>query len=65
MVDAKQAKKTLEKQYKRQNAYIKNTFDRVSVALPKGTKEQITATGESLNGFINRVVAQELQRLAD
>ena len=65
MVDAKQAKKTLEKQYKRQNEYIKNTFDRVSVTLPKGTKERITATGESINGFINRVVAQELQRLED
>jgi len=65
MVDAKQAKKTLEKQYRRQNEYIKNTFDRVSVTLPKGTKERITATGESLNGFINRLVAQELQRLED
>lgn len=65
MVDAKQAKKTLEKQYKRQNEYIKNTFDRVSVTLPKGTKERITATGESINGFINRVVVQELQRLED
>lgn len=65
MVDAKQAKKTLEKQYKRQNEYIKNTFDRVSVTLPKGTKERITATGESINGFINRVVSQELQRLED
>ena len=65
MVDAKQAKKTLEKQYKRQNEYIKNTFDRVSVTLPKGTKERITATGESINGYINRVVAQELQRLED
>lgn len=65
MVDAKQAKKTLEKQYKRQNEYIKNTFDRVSVTLPKGTKERITVTGESINGFINRVVAQELQRLED
>ncbi len=63
MVDAKQAKKTLEKQYKRQNEYIKNTFDRVSVTLPKGTKERIAATGESVNGFINRVVYQELTRL--
>lgn len=60
-MDAKKAKKTLEKQYKRQNDYIKNTYDRVSITLPKGTKEQIIATGESVNGFINRVVLDALK----
>lgn len=63
MVDARQAKKTLEKQYKRQNDYIKNNYDRVSVTLPKGTKERITAAGETLNGFINRVIMEELERI--
>ena len=62
-MDAEKAKKILEKQYKRQNEYIKNSFDRVSVTLPKGTKERITATGESVNGFIKRVVLDELQKL--
>ena len=63
MVDARQAKKTLEKQYKRQNDYIKQKYDRVSVTLPKGTKERITAAGETLNGFINRVILEELERI--
>lgn len=62
MVDARQAKKTLEKQYKRQNDYIKNNYDRISVTLPKGTKERIAATGESINGFINRLIAEALEQ---
>lgn len=60
---ASDAKKTLQKQYSRQNEYIKNNFDRVSVTLPKGTKERITATGESVNGFINRVVLSSLDQI--
>lgn len=55
---ALQALARQEKQYKRQNDYIKNAFDRVSVTLPKGTKEKITASGESVNGFINRLVKE-------
>lgn len=50
-----------EKQYKRQNEYIKNAFDRVSIALPKGTKERITASGETVNGLINRLVKEYLE----
>ena len=38
-------------------------FDRVQVNLPKGTKERIHATGESMAAFINRVVLLELERL--
>lgn len=68
MDETKRAFDALErqtKQYKRQNEYIKNTFDRVSVTLPKGTKDRIkTATGgESINAFINRLVSDELERL--
>ena len=59
----KEAKKRLERQYKRQNEYIKNNFDRVSVTLPVGTKERIKSTGESINGFICRLVSDELKRL--
>lgn len=61
-MDAQKAKKTLQKQYARQNDYIKNNFDRISVTLPKGTKERITATGESVNGFINKLVAAALDQ---
>lgn len=48
------------KQYARQNNYIKETFERVSVTLPKGTKDMIKATGQSVNGFINQAVSEKL-----
>lgn len=60
---ALQALARQEKQYKRQNDYIKNTFDRVSVTLPKGTKEKIVASGDSVNGLINRLVKDYLEKI--
>ena len=51
-----------KKQYQRQNEYIKGSFERVSVTLPKGTKERIKATGQSVNSFINNVVKKELDK---
>ena len=57
-----EAQKRLEKQYKRQNEYIKNSYDRISVTLPKGTKERIQATGESVNGYITRLVLEDLEQ---
>lgn len=51
-----------KKQYQRQNNYIKGNFDRVSVTLPKGTKERIKEKGETVNSFINRVVKKELEK---
>lgn len=59
---ALEALKRQEKQYKRQNDYIKSAFDRVSVTLPKGTKEKITSMGESVNGYINRLVREDLEK---
>lgn len=59
----KEAIERLEKQYKRQNEHIKENYDRVSITLPKGTKERIKATGESINGFVCRLVTDELDRL--
>ena len=53
---AEKALQTLQKQYKRQNEYIKGSFDRVSVTLPKGTKEKIKKAGFSVNGFINELI---------
>ena len=58
----KDAQKRLEAQYKRQNEFIKNSYDRISVTLPKGTKERIKAKGESVNGYITRLVLEDLQR---
>lgn len=60
-MDGKQALRRLEKQYKRQNEYIKNSYDRISVTLPKGTKDRIKAAGYSVNGLINELVADWLQ----
>ena len=59
----KEAIERLEKQYKRQNEHIKENYDRVSITLPKGTKQRIKATGESINGFIIRSVLADLDRL--
>lgn len=56
----KEAIERLEKQYKRQNEHIKENYDRVSVTLPKGTKERIKAKGESINGYITRLVLADL-----
>lgn len=61
VMQGKEAKKRLENQYKRQNQHIKNNYDRISITLPKGTKERIQAKGESLNGYINRLVAEDLE----
>ena len=47
------------------NQYIKETFDRVSVALPKGTKEKITSMGFTVNGFINEAVRVMLEAQED
>lgn len=59
---ALEALKRQEKQYKRQNEYIKASFDRVSVTLPKGTKEKIMSCGESVNGYINKLVSEDLKK---
>ena len=63
-MDAEKAKEVLEKRYKRQNAYIKSTYDRISVTLPKGTKEKILASGETVNGLINRLIVEYLEQVA-
>ena len=60
-MDGKTAKQILKKQYKRQNEFNKANYDRVSVMLPKGTKDRITATGASVNGFIKEATLQALE----
>ena len=57
---ALEALKRQEKQYQRQNNYIKDSYDRVSVTLPKGTKERIKARGETVNGLINKLIKRFL-----
>lgn len=58
----KEAKERLEKQYKRQNKYITENYDRISVTLPKGTKERIKAAGKTCNGLINALIMEWLER---
>ena len=58
----KEAKERLEKQYKRQNEHIKENYDRISITLPKGTKERINSKGESINGYITRIVLADLDK---
>lgn len=38
----------------------KNNYDRSLIRFPKGTQERIKATGETINGFVNRLVKAEL-----
>lgn len=59
-------KEQLEKlkvRYKKQNDKIKNNYDRISVTLPKGMKEEIkTKTGKSINALVNELLKNELKK---
>lgn len=62
-LDPQKAVETLQKRYKKQNEHIKANYDRISITLPKGTKERIQNQGESINGYINKLVLDDLERL--
>ena len=51
----------LQNRYKKQNEAAKENWDRISVSLPKGTKNQIKAKGETINGLINKLGAEWLE----
>lgn len=48
------------------NKYISKAYDRINLTVPKGEKEVIqthaAAQGESVNGFINRAIAEAMER---
>ena len=48
------------------NEFIKQTYDRINLTVSKGQKELIQAVaaihGESVNGFINRAIAEAIER---
>ena len=50
------------------NRYNAKTYDRINIAIPKGKKDEIKAiaekNGESVNGFIVRLIEAELERLS-
>ena len=48
------------------NKYMKENYDEIKVRTDKGKKARIKAhaesRGESVNGFVNRAIDQQLQR---
>lgn len=42
-----------EKQFSRQNEFIKNSYDRINLTVPKGYKEKIKKRAESERKSIN------------
>ena len=55
-----------KKQQGHVHKYVKEHYDRISVTVPKGKKEEIRdhaeAQGESINGFINRAIDETIER---
>ena len=51
---------------KAQNKYIAKAYDRINLTVPKGEKDTIQEhaenRGESVNGFINRAIAETMER---
>lgn len=49
-----------------QNKYISHTYDRIALVVPKGRKEEIkefaARNGESVNGFINRLIDEAMDQ---
>ena len=60
---------TKERAVKYKNEFIAQTYDRVNLTLPKGLKEKAKAraeaNGESLNGYINRLIAEDMGEKLD
>ena len=61
--DCMEEKKKASEAHMRATAkWEKENYDKVLVRFPKGTKEKITSTGNSLNGFIVSAVNEKLDR---
>ena len=42
--------------------YNNKAYDHITIAAPKGTKDAIRATGNTINGYINKLIADDLTR---
>ena len=42
--------------------YNGKAYDHITIAVPKGTKDAIQATGNTINGYINKLIAADLAR---
>ena len=55
-----------KKQQASVSKYVREHYDRISLTVPHGKKEEIKAhaesQGESVNGFINRAIDEQIQR---
>ncbi len=62
MADTKNSKARIEAN----NRYNAKAYDRINIAVPKGKKEIIQQIakkqGESINGFVNRIIDEELKK---
>lgn len=60
---------TSKAQQKAVHKYVKKNYDRINLTLYKGLKEIIVdhanKQGETLNGFINRAIAETMEREGD
>lgn len=55
-----------KKQQASVHKYVREHYDRISVTVPQGKKDSIrdhaAAQGESINGFINRAIDEQMER---
>ena len=42
--------------------YNDKAYDHITLAVPRGTKAAIQATGNTINGYINKLIADDLER---
>lgn len=57
---------TTKAQQKAVNKYMAKAYDRINLTVPKGDKDKIKAhadsLGESVNGYINRLIKQDIEK---
>ncbi len=55
-----------EKQKQYAKKYIETTYDEIKVRVPKGKKQEIKeyaeSKNESLNGYINRIIEEDMNK---
>lgn len=56
----KQREQIAKARIKRQNESFKERFEKITISVPIGTKNRIRAKGESLNGYINKLIDRDL-----
>ena len=58
--------KASKKQQGHVNKYIANAYDRINLTVPKGKKDEIKAhaeaLGESVNGYIWRLIQEDMSK---